>query len=293
MPIIVPFTSDYDQTFTVGLGDQKYVVDARWNERGQLWTCDLTRDTDQVQIISGLPLLSGQELLLPYALGIGGLTVTDLSRTNTDPGPDDLGDRVIVTWLSNDELAIIKAYLKSIGAKPVIVAPGVAVVTPNSSASAAVATGTASAGGGGGGTTVLSTTVNNYTTTNIFNLTGAGGFGSDDLFEDSSGTETLLYRAIQNAGANPNPTVTLAMGMIKSGTGTIRVYVGGSLEPIGTTGTLSGTLAGIVTASGVEAAAWVTQALSNPGGLCPIKVTLQATSPPTIVGVTSIAGILA
>jgi len=290
--LIVPFTADYDQTFTVALGDQKYVVDARWNDRGQIWTCDLTRDVDQVQLVAGVPLLSGQEVLLPYALGIGGLAVTDLGRTNTDPGPDDLGDRVIVAWLSNNELAILKAYLKAIGAKPVIVAPGLSTVTPNSTAGGPIATGTAGTGGSGG-TTIVSTTVNNYTATNIFNLTGAGGFGSDDQFSDESGTETLVYRAIQNAGANPNPTLTLAMGLIKSGSGTIRVYVGGSLEPIGTTGTLSGTLAGLVTASGSEAAAWVTQALSNPGGLAPIKVTLQSSAPATIVGATSITGILA
>lgn len=291
--LIVPFTSDYDQTFTVALGDQKYVIDARWNDRGQIWTCDLTRDVDQVQLVAGVPLLSGQEVLLPYALGIGGLAVTDLGRTNTDPGPDDLGDRVIVSWLSNNELAILKAYLKTIGAKPVIVAPGLSTVIPNSAAGAPTAAGTASAGSSGGGTTVLSTTINNYDTTNIFNLAGAGGFGSDDLFSNGDGNETLVYRAIQNAGANPNPTVTLAMGLIKSGSGTIRVYVGGSLEPIGTTGTLTGTLVGLVTVSAGEAADWITQALSNPGGLAPIKVTLQSTSPSAIVGATSITGILA
>lgn len=290
--LIVPFTSDYDQTFTVALGDQKYVIDARWNDRGQIWTCDLTRDVDQVQLVAGVPLLSGQEVLLPYALGIGGLAVTDLGRTNTDPGPDDLGDRVIVSWLSNNELAILKAYLKAIGAKPVIVAPGLSTVIPNSAAGAPTAAGTASAGSSGGGTTVLSTTINNYDTTNIFNLAGAGGFASG-LVANEDGTETLVFRAVQNAGANPNPTITLAMGLIKSGNGTIRVYAGGSLEPIGTTGTLTGDLAGILTASGTEAMDWVTHALSNPGGLVAIKVTLQASSSSAIVNADSITGILA
>ncbi|HSS39040.1 MAG TPA: hypothetical protein VLT58_09750, partial [Polyangia bacterium] len=117
---LVPFTSDYDQSFTTTLNGVRYVIDARWNERGQVWTFDLTREADQVLLLAGVSMLSGQDLLAPYALGIGGLVVTDLSNNSTDPGPDDLGDRAAVVFLNNDELQI----LFDAGLFPGIVSPG-------------------------------------------------------------------------------------------------------------------------------------------------------------------------
>lgn len=111
MPLILPFTSDPSQTFTTNLGDQKFVIDARWNEAGAFWTMDLTRSSDRVTIVTGVPLLIGQDVLAPYGLGIGGIAVTDLANTATDATAEDgdLGGRVAVAWLSPDELAQVGA----------------------------------------------------------------------------------------------------------------------------------------------------------------------------------------
>lgn len=105
----LPFTSDPAQSFTVPLGDAKYLIAAQYNDIWGVWTFSLTRAADQVQLLADVPILIGQDMLSSYALGIGGLIATDLSGAFLDAGPDDFGDRVIVTWLSPDELAQLEA----------------------------------------------------------------------------------------------------------------------------------------------------------------------------------------
>jgi hypothetical protein len=279
--LVVPFTSDYDQRFTTQLGDDKYVFDARWNERGQVWTADITRDADQVQLIAGVPLLAGQDLLAPYALGIGGLVVADLSLKDTDPGPDDFGERVIVAWLSNDDLAAIRDALRAAGL-PVTVGPGIPSPPPSSPSPPA-----GSPGGPGlppAGTTTINTTVNNI------NLSGAG-FGQTVDLSDDSGDEVLIFRDIGLASLNA--TMALVAGILASGTGTVRIYTGGTFEGIGSTGTPSGTLRDSAAVSGAGENTYDLDAtFANPGGLVPIKITMQSSAPATAIGVSIIRGSL-
>jgi len=108
MPQVLPFTSEPAQSFTVALGGSKYLIDARYNDIAGFWTLDITTEPAQVQLVAGVPILIGQDLLSPYALGIGGLLATDTSNSGIDAGPEDLGDRVTVTWLSESELQIIR-----------------------------------------------------------------------------------------------------------------------------------------------------------------------------------------
>lgn len=107
--LTVPFTSDYAQTFDVVLGGATYSFAARFNDWNGVWTFDITVTATQVQLVAGVPLLIGQDMLAPYALGIGGLTAADMETGGIDAGPDDLGARVIVSWLSPDEIAAIAA----------------------------------------------------------------------------------------------------------------------------------------------------------------------------------------
>lgn len=108
MPQILPFTNDPAQSFTVALGGAKYLFDARYNDVGGFWTFDITAEPSQVQLVAGVPILIGQDLLAPYGLGIGGLFATDTVSGGIDAGPEDLGDRVTVAWLSEAELQIIR-----------------------------------------------------------------------------------------------------------------------------------------------------------------------------------------
>jgi hypothetical protein len=108
--LLVPFNSDPSNVFTTQLGDGvKYTFETRYNEgfsgEGGFWTFDLTRAIDSEKLLSGVPILLGQDLIEPYALGIGSLIPVDEANTDVDAGPDDLGVRVNVYWFSADELA--------------------------------------------------------------------------------------------------------------------------------------------------------------------------------------------
>jgi hypothetical protein len=104
---IIPFTSDPFQGFTVPLGDARYTFDVRYNETG-VWTFDLTRESDGAMLLSSVPILLGQDILEPYALGLGGLMAVDLGGETLDAGADDMGVRVVVGWFSTEELAALR-----------------------------------------------------------------------------------------------------------------------------------------------------------------------------------------
>lgn len=279
--LVVPFSSDYDQRFTSQLGEEKYTLDARWNERGQVRALDITRDSDQVLLVAGVPLLAGQDVLAAYALGIGGLLVTDLGMKDTDPGPDDFGERVIVTWLSNDELAAMQSALRAAG-RPSTLAPG--VVPPILPGGRSTAVPTVS----GGSTTI----VNANTTVNNFTVTGGLGFSAAPELDDATGDEILIGRFLQMPGLNPNPTISIAVAVLARGNGTVRVYVGGIAEAIGSSGTPSGTAVGTPAAVVADDSYQIDDSLANPGGMTLVKVTMQSAAPATSVGVALIQGFL-
>lgn len=107
--LVLPFTADPAQRFTTQLGDiGQFTFDARYNDRAAYWTFDLTSEPDQTVLVAGVPILIGQDILAPYGLGRGGIFATDDSGAELDAGPEDLGDRVSVIWLSPDELEAIR-----------------------------------------------------------------------------------------------------------------------------------------------------------------------------------------
>ena len=283
---VVPFTSDYDQQFKTTLNGVNYVIDARWNERWQMWTFDLTDDASSTLLVAGVPLLVGVDVLSPYALGIGGILVADLSGLNSDAGPDDFSGRVVPIYLTPDELAILYA-----AGVPGIVSPGPAQApqgaTPAGGSSSSSSQSSSSNPGGGTtqqGTTVVNTVVNSLT------LIG-GGFGSDQVRPDSSGNEVLAYQRSSNVGLNPNATVKAIAQFIAEGSGTIRIYLGGTLGTIGDVGTPSGTLVGSAAAPGSVGFAFISGTpISNPGGIIPVKITIQSAAPGTNVQVDSWEG---
>lgn len=283
--LIVPFTADYDQQFTSQLGDEKFTFNARWNERGQVYTVDITRDSDQELLIAGVPFLAGQDILSPYALGIGGLIVTDLGLKDTDPGPDDFGERVIVTWLSNDELAAIRAAVRASGLPSTIVTS--VIPPPVRSVTLPPQTGVPS-----GGTTINNVTVNNIA--NVTNISG-GGLGFSDKFEeltDESGDEVLIGTYLQLPNLNPNPTVALEVGIYATGAGSLRCYIGGTLEDIGSTGTPSGSLAATAVSVSGDDIYTISATPANPNAPVLVKITMQSSAPATEIGVNIINGFL-
>ena len=101
----IPFNSDPSNTFAVLLGNGvKYRFETKYNYRAGFWTFDLWTDADGVKLLSGVPILLGQDMLAPYALRMGRLIPVDESKADVEAGPDDLGDRVKVYWFAVGEL---------------------------------------------------------------------------------------------------------------------------------------------------------------------------------------------
>jgi hypothetical protein len=276
----VAFSSDYDQRFVQELGDEKFRFDARWNERGKTWTFDMVIDATGEVLLAGAPMQVGQDVLAPYALGRGSLIFVDLSRKNTDAGPEDLGTRVVATWFSPDEMAAIKALL---GPGAGLIATG---VVPRLIAGNPGAGGTA---GGTGGSVVINQTVNNVS--NTFNSEGGGGLAAVPDLDDVTGDEVVIARFIKNTATNPNPTLGLEMAVLARGDGTVRVYTGGIYETVGTVGTPTGSLRDSAAVSGAGENPYdLSASFANPSGFLAIKVTMQSSAPATSVGVVAIDG---
>jgi len=104
MIVQLPLTSDPAQVFVTQLGDVKYQFDVIYNDRIGIWTMTITDFVTQVVLITGIAIVLGSPLLRPYNLDIGELVVSDTSESSRDAGPDDLGTRVNVYWLSPDEV---------------------------------------------------------------------------------------------------------------------------------------------------------------------------------------------
>lgn len=99
----LPLTSDAAQSFSVQLGDAKFYFEARYNSRNGVWALDMYDDATRSEIAIGLAILVGQDLLDPYNFPYGALVAIDRTGLGKDAGPDDLGSRVALFWVSPDE----------------------------------------------------------------------------------------------------------------------------------------------------------------------------------------------
>ena len=74
------------QKFTVTLVGVTYSMKVRWCAPAACWVLDIA-DTNDVPIVSGIPMITGTDLLAPYGyLGIGGQLIVQTDN-NTDAVP--------------------------------------------------------------------------------------------------------------------------------------------------------------------------------------------------------------
>lgn len=105
--ITLPLTSDPYRTFTVVLGETRYRMTQRWNERSERWTLDIEDPETGTMLARAIPLVLGADLLRAFCPRIGRLMVVDLAAEpgyGTEAGVDDLGSRVQVIWLAPGEV---------------------------------------------------------------------------------------------------------------------------------------------------------------------------------------------
>lgn len=78
--------------FTIALGARSYQVTVRWNEVASTWILDIASSTGQA-LVQGIPLVTGVDLLAPFAyLSFGGsLYVQTDHDIDAIPTVDNLG----------------------------------------------------------------------------------------------------------------------------------------------------------------------------------------------------------
>jgi hypothetical protein len=97
----IPVTND-PQTFNVELDGNTYTFKMRWNITDGAWYTNITGVTNDV-IINGLKLVTGPDLLLPYAVTeLGSLYVTDTNGTELDPDFDNWGDDYLLVYVEKE-----------------------------------------------------------------------------------------------------------------------------------------------------------------------------------------------
>lgn len=104
MILELPLTPDPSQTFSIDIAGSKYRFDVKYNDRAGVWTFDLYLDETDAPILLGVPIVTGVEILEPYNLEIGQLLAVDQSSQALDATSEDLGTRVVLYWMSDDEV---------------------------------------------------------------------------------------------------------------------------------------------------------------------------------------------
>jgi hypothetical protein len=91
-PLLIPLQPT-NQTFTITLAGVQYQFTVTWNDANQAWTLDIADGTGANPIVSGIPVVTGVDLLAPYAyLNFGGqLIAQTTNNTNAVPTLANLG----------------------------------------------------------------------------------------------------------------------------------------------------------------------------------------------------------
>lgn len=101
-PFLIPLQPN-NQTFVISLAGVQYQLTFKWNDANQAWTLDIASATGSTPIVSGIPVVTGADLLAPYAyINFGGqLIVQTTNNTNAVPTLANLGSAGLVYFLPN------------------------------------------------------------------------------------------------------------------------------------------------------------------------------------------------
>ena len=90
------------QKFSIRLGENTLQIRLVWREaEGGGWFIDLF-DNEGLDLITGIPLRSGRNILEEHAhLGLGALTVSLDGEPSRDPAYDEMGSKVQLYWMAS------------------------------------------------------------------------------------------------------------------------------------------------------------------------------------------------
>lgn len=103
MIIELPVSNDSSQDFTTQLGENNLRFALKYNSRTGLRTMDLYLADTNEPLLTGVPLVVGENFLAPYNFGLGILFMADLSNTGSEATHENFGSTVKLVWASDEE----------------------------------------------------------------------------------------------------------------------------------------------------------------------------------------------
>ncbi len=89
MPSEIVLSTDGSQNFSTTLDDVVYDFKISYNTRVGIWTADIYQDN--IAIVEGIALVGGVDIDKQFTFKLKNLFTVNLSNSNNDAGPDDIG----------------------------------------------------------------------------------------------------------------------------------------------------------------------------------------------------------
>ena len=99
---VIPLSQNYSANFTIELNGEIYAFKTLYNSRFGNWSFNLSKD--DVELLSGISMILGSDIIGQYNLGIGVLFMADLETTHLDATAFDIGIRVVLVHTTEDEI---------------------------------------------------------------------------------------------------------------------------------------------------------------------------------------------
>ncbi len=100
--IEIPLNSNPEQLFSITIEGNAYDCRVILNSRTGIWSISFSQSgTD---IINGISLLGGIDILKQYNIPINNIYVVNLDQSNQDPGKDNLGTIAKLFILTDEEI---------------------------------------------------------------------------------------------------------------------------------------------------------------------------------------------
>jgi hypothetical protein len=101
--IEIPLTSYPDQRFNIALDSISYEMRVIYNTRSSIWTLDIAQGN--IEILNGIPLLLGGDIMRPFTTGPSRLFVFNIGSSSGDATSENLGSGVRLYQLTASEIA--------------------------------------------------------------------------------------------------------------------------------------------------------------------------------------------
>lgn len=109
---LIPLTNNASSIFNIDLNGIEYTLKTKFNYRFGYWTLDILLNDEPV--FMGLGMLIGSNIIGQFPRGneIGALFMIDTSDTRLDATFSDLGTRVVLMYLTPEEIVEVGTILE-------------------------------------------------------------------------------------------------------------------------------------------------------------------------------------